>query len=156
MSDECVELKNIKYKSMLLSGNSEEKKETVENLSNLDNFLEEEKKTSSYEPWPKLDKSTKLNKINEFVDKYCLDNNYSDSEKKSLLNYLCTCIDRKRLLRAKEVIYNKETGTILSIPLLIYNSNTKKFTLKRCEKRQSTLKCLAPKKNKSKEKSNDK
>jgi hypothetical protein len=156
MSDECVELKNIKYKSMLLSGNSEEKKETVANLSNLDNFLEEEKKTSSYEPWPKLDKSTKLNKINEFVDKYCLDNNYSDSEKKSLLNYLCTCIDRKRLLRAKEVIYNKETGTILSIPLLIYNSNTKKFTLKRCEKRQSTLKCLAPKKNKSKEKSNDK
>jgi len=156
MSDECVELKNIKYKSMLLSGNSEEKKETVENLSNLDNFLEEEKKTSSYEPWPKLDKSTKLNKINKFVEKYCLDNNYSDSEKKSLLNYLYTCIDRKRLLRAKEVIYNKETGTILSIPLLIYNSNTKKFTLKRCEKRQSTLKCLAPKKNKSKEKSNDK
>ena len=156
MSDECVELKNIKYKSMLLSGNSEEKKVTVENLSNLDNFLEEEKKTSSYEPWPKLDKSTKLNKINKFVEKYCLDNNYSDSEKKSLLNYLYTCIDRKRLLRAKEVIYNKETGTILSIPLLIYNSNTKKFTLKRCEKRQSTLKCLAPKKNKSKEKSNDK
>ena len=33
MSNECMELKNIKYKSMLLSGTSEEKKETVENLS---------------------------------------------------------------------------------------------------------------------------
>lgn len=32
MSDECVELKNIKYKSMLLNGSNEEIEETVENL----------------------------------------------------------------------------------------------------------------------------
>ena len=57
-------------------------------------------------------------------------------------------MDRKRLLKAKEVIYNKEIGKIQSIPSLSYNVTTKKFTLKRCEKRQSTLKSLAPKKNK--------
>jgi len=34
MSNECVELKNIKYKSMLLNGNNEEVKETEENVSN--------------------------------------------------------------------------------------------------------------------------
>jgi hypothetical protein len=39
MSNECVELKNIKYKSMLLSGKSEEPQDTVENISNLDHFL---------------------------------------------------------------------------------------------------------------------
>jgi len=32
----------------------------------------------------------------------------------------------------------------------MYNGATKKFTLKRCEKRQSTLKSLAPKKNRVK------
>ena len=32
----------------------------------------------------------------------------------------------------------------------MYNSSTKKFTLKRCDKRPSTLKSLAPKKNKNK------
>ena len=31
-NNECIELKNIKYKSMLLSGNADEVKETVENL----------------------------------------------------------------------------------------------------------------------------
>ena len=51
-------------------------------------------------------------------------------------------------------IYNKDTGKILSIPSLIYNTGAKKFTLKRCDKRQSTLKSLAPKKNKHKK--NDK
>jgi hypothetical protein len=32
----------------------------------------------------------------------------------------------------------------------MYNNTTKKFTLKRCEKRQSTLKSLAPKKSRVK------
>ena len=148
MSNECMELKNIKYKSMLLSGSSEEKKETVENLSNLETFLEDEKKKSNTEPWTKLDKTTKLLKFSEFIEGYCLEHKYSDSDKKELYKYLSVNLDRKRLLKAKEVIYNKEIGKIQSIPSLSYNVTTKKFTLKRCDKRQSTLKSLAPKKNK--------
>ena len=69
MSNECVELKNIKYKSMLLNGNGDEKEETVENLSNLDVFLADEKKSISNEPWTKLDKTTKLLKFNDFRNK---------------------------------------------------------------------------------------
>ena len=84
MSNECMELKNIKYKSMLLSGSSEEKKETVENLSNLETFLEDEKKKSNTEPWTKLDKTTKLLKFSEFIEGYCLEHKYSDSDKKEL------------------------------------------------------------------------
>ena len=70
MNNECVELKNIKYKSMLLTGNVENKKETVENVSNLDLFLEDEKKNIFNEPWNKLDKTTKLIKFNDFVNNY--------------------------------------------------------------------------------------
>lgn len=154
MSNECVELKNIKYKSMLLNGNGEEKEETVENLSNLDVFLADEKKSISNEPWTKLDKTTKLLKFNDFVDEYVKQHKYSEDDKKDLLNFLSTNLDRKRLLKVKEVLYNKDTGKILSIPSLIYNNVSKKFTLKRCDKRQSTLKSLAPKKNKNKK--NDK
>ena len=53
-------------------------------------------------------------------------------------------------MRAKDVVYDKTTGTIVSIPCLIYHAGFKKFTLKRCEKRQSTLKSLAPASNMSK------
>ena len=48
------------------------------------------------------------------------------------------------MVRAKDVIYDKVTGLITSIPCLLFNSVLKKFTLKRCDKRQSTLKSLAP------------
>jgi hypothetical protein len=74
MSNECLELKTIKYKSMLLSGNSEGPVETVENLSNLDQFLAGEKKNSSNEVWAKLDKTTKLlyltGSILDFLDSH--------------------------------------------------------------------------------------
>ena len=62
-------------------------------------------------------------------------------------------LERKRLTKSKEVVYNKELGKITSIPSLFLNNSTKKFTLKRNEKRQSTLKSLAPK-NKNKIKGN--
>jgi hypothetical protein len=150
MSNECVELKNIKYKSMLLSGKSEEPEETVENMSNLDHFLAGEKKNSSNEVWTKLDKTTKIIKFDEFVTEYCNENNYNSQDKIDLNVFLNTNLDRKRLLKAKEVIYDKESGKIKSIPSLMYNTVSKKFTLKRCDKRQSTLKSLAPKKSRVK------
>jgi len=150
MTDECVELKNIKYKSMLLNGSNEEVKETVENVSNLDSFLEEDKQTSSNEPWIKLNKTTKLIKFQEFVEKYSIDNKLNQDETTDLFKFLSTNLDRKRFLKTKEVNYDKDSGVILSIPSLFYNSSNKKFTLKRSDKRQSTLKSLAPKKTKNK------
>lgn len=150
---ECIELKNIKYKSMLLSGNTKDDvKETVENMSNLDIFLNDEKQTVTNEPWTKLDKTTKLQKFKEYVEL-----NYKEEttdEKNSLYRVLAINLDRKKLLKAKDVLYDKDTGVITSIPVLQFNPTTKKFTLKRCEKRQSTLKSLAPKKNRIKK--NDK
>lgn len=147
--NECIELKNIKYKSMLLSGNTKDDvKETVENMSNLDIFLNDEKQTVTNEPWIKLDKTTKLQKFKEYVEL-----NYKEEtmdEKHSLYKVLATNLDRKKLLKAKDVLYDKDSGVITSIPVLQFNPTTKKFTLKRCEKRQSTLKSLAPKKNRLK------
>ena len=150
MTDECVELKNIKYKSMLLNGSNEEVKETVENISNLDSFIEEKKQTISNEPWIKLNKTTKLIKFQEFVEKYSINNKLNQDETTDLFKFLSTSLDRKRFLKTKEVNYDKDSGIIISIPSLFYNSSNKKFTLKRSEKRISTLKSLAPKKTKNK------
>jgi hypothetical protein len=108
MTDECVELKNIKYKSMLLNSSNEEVEETVENLSNLESFLQEEKNNSSNEPWIKLNKTTKLIKFQEFVEKYSIENKLSQDDKLDLFKFLSTNLDRKRFLKTKEVNYDKE------------------------------------------------
>jgi len=152
---ECVELKNIKYKSMLLTGSANEVKETVENMSNLDMFLEGEKHAITNEPWIKLDKTTKLQKFKIFVSSYCNEHTDKDTDQITLYNILSINLDRKKLLKAKDVVYDKESGLITSIPSLFYNNTSKKFSLKRCDKRPSTLKSLAPKKLKGKKSDND-
>jgi len=45
--DECQELKNIKYKTMLLNGSPLQETKSANDLSNLEKFLEEEQKYNS-------------------------------------------------------------------------------------------------------------
>ncbi len=141
---DCVELRNIKYKSMLLKKTSP--KQLTKHNSNIDDFLEKERTQNKEDQWVKLDKSMKLKKMNDFVDTYATENSLCNKDKSALYEFLTSSIDQKKLSKTKEVIYDKLTGTIKSIPCLVYcPTSIKKFTLKRCEKRQSTLKSLAPK-----------
>jgi hypothetical protein len=141
---DCVELRNIKYKSMLLKKTSP--KQVTKHNSNIDDFLEKERTLNKEDQWVKLDKSMKMKKMSAFVETYATENNLCMKDKSALYEFLTSSIDQKKLTKTKEVIYDKLTGTIKSIPCLVHcPASIKKFTLKRCEKRQSTLKSLAPK-----------
>ena len=141
---DCVELRNIKYKSMLLKKTSP--KQVTKHNSNIDDFLEKERTLNKEDQWVKLDKSMKMKKMSAFVETYATENNLCMKDKTALYEFLTSSIDQKKLTKTKEVIYDKLTGTIKSIPCLVHcPASIKKFTLKRCEKRQSTLKSLAPK-----------
>ena len=141
---DCVELRNIKYKSMLLKKTSP--KQVSKHNSNIDDFLEKERTQNKEDQWVKLDKTMKMKKVSAFVETYASENVLCVKDKNALSEFLTCSLDQKKLLKTKEVLYDKVTGTIKSIPCLVYcPTSVKKFTLKRCEKRQSTLKSLAPK-----------
>ena len=137
-------LKNINYKNMLLTGNYGMLKPDIVTNPNIDDILENEKNTNKSDPWNKLDKSSKIGKLKEFAVRHGKKEDCTEQEITTLYQFLISALDQKKLMRAKDVIYDKVSGTITSIPCLIYHAGFKKFTLKRCEKRQSTLKSLAP------------
>lgn len=137
-------LKNINYKNMLLTGNYGLMKPDIVTNPNIDDILENEKNANKSDPWNKLDKSAKVGKLKEFAGIHGKKENYTDQEIVGLYQFLVSALDQKKLMRAKDVIYDKSIGAITSIPCLIYHAGFKKFTLKRCEKRQSTMKSLAP------------
>lgn len=145
-STECQELKNIKYKTMLLNGVPIQETKSSNDLSNLEKFLENEKNTNVNEPWCKLNKTIKTKKLQDYVEIYKSKNNLSNEESELLLTFLKDSLDRKKLARVKDVIYDKDNGTIKDIPALHYVKTSKHFTLKNIDKRVSTLKSLAPKK----------
>jgi hypothetical protein len=139
-----VALKSINYKNMLLTGNYNMLKPDIVTNPNIDDILENEKNANKSDPWNKLDKSGKVVKLKEFAARHGKKENHTEQEITALYQFLVSALEQKKLMRAKDVVYDKATGEITSIPCLIYHAGFKKFTLKRCEKRQSTLKSLAP------------
>ena len=144
--DECQELKNIKYKTMLLNGAPLHETKSSNDISNLEKFLEDEKINNSNEPWCKLNKTIKTKKLIEYVEIYKKDKNLDENEAKNLVAFLKDSLDKKKLCRVKDVIYDKINGVVKEIPALTYTKSSKHFTLKNMDKRVSTLKSLAPKK----------
>lgn len=145
-NDECHELKNIKYKTMLLNGKPLQETTSSNDLSNLDKYLEDEKNTNNNEPWCKLNKTVKTKKLIEYVEVYKKEKGLEEDEAKLMIAFFKDSLDRKKLLRVKDVVYDKNIGVIKEIPALTYTKSNKHFTLKNMDKRVSTLKSLAPKK----------
>ena len=143
-TEECLELKNIKYKSMLMGGAQLQETKSSGDFSNLDKFLETEKNNNKNEPWSKLDKTIKSQKLLDYAEKYKIENEMNDGEHELLVAFLKDCLNRKKLYRVKDVVYDKTTGLIKEIPALTYVKVSKHFTLKNLDKRVSTLKSLPP------------
>ena len=164
MSDECLELKNIKYKTMLVSPESMEVK-TKQNIKNIDEMIKRDKANSEKLPWNKLNKTMKIGKLNNYIEQYSNSNKINKEDREQLTNLLHDSLNKKLLQKAKDIVYDKECGVIKNIPNLIFNKTLKKkFTIKNSEKKPSVLKSLAPKKktvknnsekNKKVKKSND-
>jgi len=120
-------------------------KETV-NLTTLDTLLEKEKQHNKTEPWNKLDKTAKIQKLHSFAEKYGRDQGLPMKEIKHLKMFFVECLDKSKLQKTKDVVYDKETREVTAIPSLHYNMDKRHFTLRILDtKRVSTLKSLTPK-----------
>ncbi len=148
--ERCQELKDIRFKTMFITGNKGSNDNIADSCeSQISIMLDKEIKQNKAEPWSKLNKATKIVKIKNYSKNYKNDKNITDDEKKDLEKYLIDAMNRKRLTSIKDVTYDKETGIIKSIPSLMFNTSTRKFTLKRNDKRTSTIKHLTPDKKKN-------
>jgi len=145
-NEDCQELKNIKYKTMLLNGAPLHETKSSNDMSNLEKFLEAEKLTNSNEPWCKLNKTIKTKKLLEYIEIYSKEKKLEEEEIQLLTIFLKESLDKKKLSRVKDVVYDKIVGIIKDIPALTYIKSNKHFSLKNMDKRISTLKSLTPKK----------
>ena len=146
--EECMELKNIKYKTMLISGSDIQETKTSADMRNLERFLEEEKFTNQAETWCKLYKTIKTQKLIVYAETYAVRHKLPDSELAILVLFLKECLNKKKLGRVKDVTYDKDAGIIKDIPSLMFNKSSRQYTLKRTDRRVSTLKSLPQKSNK--------
>jgi len=146
----CKELKNIAYKTMLLNGNNINPiYEDVSNNVKITNFLENDMTANQKVIWSKLDKTQKIIKLENYIETLKKNYNLNQEEVKNCRNYLIKCLDRKNLVKTKEVVYDKDNGIIKNIPNLVFEIKTRTFILKKDDKHISTIKSL-PNEKKSK------
>jgi hypothetical protein len=145
LKEECIELKNIKYKTMMINGSQWNESKSSSDLTNLDIFLENEKNMNINEPWSKLDKTLKTKKLLVYAEIYKVEKNLDEKEYNSFIAFLKDCLDRKKLQRVKDITYDRTTGTVKDIPGLLHNKINNHFTIKNMDKRISTIKSIAPK-----------
>ena len=100
-TEECLELKNIKYQTMLINNNTSSLN-TKENINDIEDFLFKEIQLNKKLPWSKLDQGLKLEHIRNFVKDYTLKNKLSENKEKILLKFLNSCMERKKLQRDKK------------------------------------------------------
>jgi hypothetical protein len=136
----------MKHKNILNSTNLQIETKSSTNLANLDKFLENEKNNNANEPWSKLDKTAKIKKLTLYAENYKTKNNLNSEDYSKLISFFRDCLERKKLQRVKDVVYDKTTGEIKDVPALYFNKNNNNFTLKNIDKRVSTIRSLAPKK----------
>ncbi len=141
--EECHDLSNLRYKTLLENGKKNPfPTHKSADASKIEAILENEMNMKKNQPWSRLDRIEKIEKLSQYAIRYCQENNLSAAELSTMKTYLTAAINRNRLLKVKDVKYNKETGKIDSVPYLQFNTTTRKFTLKRSDKRTSTLSSL--------------
>jgi hypothetical protein len=139
--DECpAELKTLRYKIMLMNGNTpvEVAPPAKNSYDNLQQFLDKERNNNTRETWSKLNKSVKHKKIVDFVTTYTTSNNLSEEERDRLLEVLKQNMTRGKLAKNKEVNYDKAKGIIKDMPCLVFNKTTRHFTIRNMDAQKHT------------------
>jgi hypothetical protein len=86
--------------------------------------------TRYQQPWNKLEKGVKMNRILVFVTQESSDKCLSDTLSKELKQILFDACDRGLFNKISDVSYNIELGIIESFKCLEFNESTKKYKLK--------------------------
>ena len=119
---------------------------TMATTASIDNILENEKQHNIKDTWNKLDKTVKILKLNTYAVKYCLENKSESYDSDSLMVFFKKSLERNKLQKKKDLVYDTDTNEIVAIPSLFFQETD--FFLKDTDnKRTSTMKSLTPKRN---------
>lgn len=111
------------------------------NITSIDDLISNQQRQNDNEQWNKIERSTKLKKLYYYAETYGLKQSMDPKDIKALKMFFTSSLNKGRLLKNKDVVYNTDNCIIESIPGLQYNTKTKNFTIRNVElKHASTVK----------------
>ena len=105
-------------------------KDTVFSDGALDAALESEKTACVGLPWARLPKWERVKRLAVFAGEYAEAEGLDASGSARLHAYLRKALEAGRIQRARDVVYDKDTGKVSAVPGLSRAPDTGRFTLR--------------------------
>ena len=127
-------LKDLENKDRLLSlkkRNNNNNTGEVVKPTTMNNLLDNEINNIFNRPWNKLEKGLRINRVNIYIEDV-LKEKYTMGvvELVKLKKLLTNCLSKGGLSKNTEVNYDKDTGKIKDIRILLYDEGKRQFSLK--------------------------
>lgn len=108
-------------------------------LDAVDKIMSEMNDGNAPKSWNKIDKTTKLKALTKYADICKTEKGITDAMYNSMLVFFVDSLDKKKLSRVKDVVFDKETCTVTDIPTMIFNTSTSAYTIKSAVKHVNTV-----------------
>jgi hypothetical protein len=96
----------------------------------LNQFLNLDIENNKKGVWSKLSKTEKIKKIKSYVkDTLTKTHSLNEEEAATAIRFFVLMIERKKLSKNNELSYNQENGNIDQIGGLLFNTESRKFTI---------------------------
>lgn len=129
-----IQLRDIENRS----ANNHEKMIHKTSDKTMKEILNKEKECVYFKQWNKLDSGLKLNRLHKFIDDETIKNNLNEHEKNKLSKLINTSFQNNKLNKISDIKYDIIKGEIIEIKILIYDSETRKYSFKIKESKPKT------------------
>ena len=119
-----IQLRDIENRSSSNRGDR-----SIETDAKITELIKKEKEVVFNQPWNKLDKGLKINRIRAFIEQEQNERNISKKQREQLETILLTACRGNKLNKLSDVNYDIESGVIISLKLLDY-SEEKGYSLR--------------------------
>jgi hypothetical protein len=129
MTESAKDYSHLKYRTTILSGNSVEvSSQSTEEC--IDQFLNNDMLLNRKGVWSKLSKTEKYKRIRDYVNIQLTEQyQLTELERETAVIFFSVLLDRKKLSKNNELVYNKDGGCIEQITGLSFNGITRKFSI---------------------------
>ena len=134
-NNQSNDLKNILSKEVIVVEGKEEDKveqkyDPSQDMKDLMEMVDSERVNITNKTWSRIEKSTRLRLLNEYIENYVLENSLEDEITKQFKTIVIKAFQSNLLNKQSDIKYDTENNKIIDITIIKYNKEKKLFELK--------------------------
>ena len=134
-NNQSNDLKNILSKEVIIDKGKEEEKveqkyDPSQDMKDLMELVDSERVNITNKTWSRIEKSTRLRLLNEYIENYVLENSLEDEITKQFKTIVIKAFQSNLLNKQSDIKYDTENNKIIDITIIKYNKEKKLFELK--------------------------